>query len=75
MRFGLRWLRIKVCQDARAQLMSRRHLHFVQFAALGVAEVIPRQASPAGLMAECSAGHRSGRRLMASITIVLVLPC
>jgi hypothetical protein len=28
---------------------------------LGIAEVIRRQASPAGLMATCIAQHRSGR--------------
>jgi hypothetical protein len=33
----------------------------VQFAALGIAEVTLRRASPAGLMAECTAEHRSGR--------------
>jgi hypothetical protein len=34
--------------------------HIVQFAALGIAEVILWRASPAGLMAEHIAEHRSG---------------
>jgi hypothetical protein len=33
------------------------------FAALGIAEVIIRRAWPAGLMADCTAEHRSERHV------------
>jgi hypothetical protein len=42
----------------------------VQLAALGIAEVIVRRASPAGLMQKCAAEHRSGAaRALASLAI------